>query len=95
MPVLNETLTVLGSGLDAPALILREALRFKTRSGSLVIQDATGRGAAILSPGNKMSLDRRRVIWVDLADRRRPFSLFQIRRSPHMRAIWARVLRTC
>ena len=94
MPVLNETLTVLGSGLDAPALILREALRFKTRSGSLVIQDATGRGAAILSPGNKMSLDRRRVVWIDLADRRRPFSLFQIRRSAHMRAIWARVLKS-
>jgi len=45
--VLNETLTVLGTGLDAPALILREALRFKTRSGSLIIQDATGKGAAI------------------------------------------------
>ena len=94
MPVLNETLTVLGTGLDAPALILREALRFKTRSGSLIIQDATGKGAAILSPGNKMGLDRRRVIWVDLADRRRPLSLFQIRRSAHMRSIWARVLKS-
>jgi group II intron reverse transcriptase/maturase/CRISPR-associated endonuclease Cas1 len=93
VPVLSETLTVLGSGLDAPALILREALRFKTRSGSLIIQDTTGKGAAILSPGNKMGLDRRRVIWVDLADRRRPVSLFQIRRSAHMRAIWTRVLK--
>ncbi len=93
MAVLNETLTVLGCGLDAPSLVLREALRFKTRSGSLIVQDVTGRGAAILSPGNKMGLDRRRIIWVDLADRRHPVSLFQIRRSAHLRGIWTRLLK--
>ena len=92
MSVLNETLTVLGTGLDAPALMLREALRFKTRSGSLIVQDATGRGAELLSPGTKMGLDRKRVIWVDVADRRRPVSLFQVKRSAHLRSLWARIL---
>lgn len=93
MSVLNETLTVLGTGLDAPALMLREALRFKTRSGSLIVHDATGRGAGLLSPGTKMGLDRKRVIWVDLADRRRPVSLFQVKRSAHLRNTWVRVLK--
>jgi RNA-directed DNA polymerase len=94
MSVLNETLTVLGTGLDAPALMLREALRFKTRSGSLIVQDTTGRGAELLSPGIKMGLDRKRVIWVDVADRRRPVSLFQVKRSVHLRSLWARVLKS-
>jgi RNA-directed DNA polymerase len=94
MPVLDETLTVLGCGSGAAALVLREALRFKTRSGSLIVHDAAGRGAMLLSAANQMGIDRRRVIWVDLADRRRPVSLFQIRRSGHLRAIWARVLRS-
>jgi len=94
MPVLDETLTVLGCGSGAAALVLREALRFKTRSGSLIVHDVAGRGAMLLSAANQMGLDRRRVIWVDLADRRRPVSLFQIRRSEHLRAIWIRVLRS-
>jgi len=94
MPVLNETLTVLGGGLRAASVALRESLRFKTRKGSLIIQDATGRGAMILSSGNKMALEKRRVIWIDLADRRHPVSLFQIRRSDHLRGIWTRLLRS-
>ena len=91
-PVLNETLAVLGRGAHAASAAMREALRFKTRRGSLIVHDASGRGAMILSAANKMALERRRVIWVDLADRRHPVSLFQPRRSEHLRRIWARVL---
>jgi RNA-directed DNA polymerase len=94
MPVLSETLAVLGRNSGAASLALRETLRFKTRSGSLLVQDAAGRGATILSPANKMGLERRRVVWVDLADRRRPVSFFQLRRSAHLRPLWARVLRS-
>ena len=90
--VQRETLTVLGCGLHAASAALTSALRFKTRPGSLIVQDATGRGAMILSDENKAGLERKRVIWVDLADRRHPVSLFQLRRSPHFRAIWLRVL---
>ena len=94
MAVLNETFTVLGHGPQATSVMLRECLRFKTRPGSLVVQDAIGRGAMVLSDDNKMGLERRRVIWVDLADRRHPVRLFQVRRSPHLRNVWARVLRS-
>ncbi len=93
MSALNETLAVLGTGPDAPALMLQEALRFKTRSGSLIIHDASGRGANLLTPGTKMGLDRKRVVWVDLANRRHPVSLFQTSRSAHLRTLWARVLK--
>lgn len=93
MSALHETLALLGPGPDAPALMLQEALRFKTRSGSLIVHDASGRGANLLTPGTKMGLDRKRVIWVDLADRRRPVSLFQTHRSAHLRNLWARVLK--
>jgi group II intron reverse transcriptase/maturase/CRISPR-associated endonuclease Cas1 len=48
----------------------------------------------LLSDDNKMGLERRRVIWVDLADRRHPVCLFQLRRSLHLRKVWARVLRS-
>ncbi|MGD0496830.1 MAG: group II intron reverse transcriptase/maturase [Bryobacteraceae bacterium] len=94
MPVLSETLTVLGCGLQAASFALRETLRFKARGGSLVVHDAAGRGAMTLSASNKMELEPRRVVWVDLADRRHPLSLFQTRRSEHFRGIWARVLKS-
>jgi RNA-directed DNA polymerase len=93
MSVLNDTLTVVGPGLDAPALVIREALRFKTRSGSLIVHDTTGRGAGLLSPSTKMGLERKRVVWVDAADRRRPVSLFQLSRSAHFRVLWTRILK--
>ena len=94
MPLLSETLTVLGCGPGAAALALREALRFKTRDGSLIVHDATGRAAMMLSAANKMGLDHRRMVWVDLADRRHPVSLFQTRRSERLRGIWTGVLRS-
>jgi RNA-directed DNA polymerase len=94
MPVFNETLAVLGCGPQAASIALREALRFKIRRGTLIVQDATGRGATLLSLADKTGIERRRMVWVDLADRRHPVSLFQIRRSPHFRGIWARVLRS-
>lgn len=94
MPILNETLTALSTGSQAASVVLREALRFKARTGSVIVQDATGRGAMGLSAAGKNPLERHRAIWVDLADRRRPVCLFQIRRSAHFRALWARVLRS-
>ena len=93
MPLLNETLAAFSRDSQAAAITLREALRFKARPGSLIVQDTTGRGAMILSPDNKMGMDRRRVVWVDLADRRRPVSLFQLARSGHFRTVWTQVLR--
>lgn len=93
MPVLSETLTALGTGSSAACVALREALRFRARPGSLVVHDIMGRGAMILSDANKMELERHRVVWVDLADRRHPVSLFQMRCSAHFRRVWARVLR--
>jgi RNA-directed DNA polymerase len=94
MPFLTETFAVLGCGPQAASLMLRECLRFKTRCGSLIVQDATGRGAMLLTDSTKMGLERRRVVWVDLADRRHPVCLFQIHRSQHSRNIWIRVLRS-
>jgi len=41
---------------------------------------------------NWASVERRRVVWVDLADRRRPVSLFHPRKSPQFHHIWRRVL---
>jgi hypothetical protein len=87
MPILDETSTVLGCGSGAAALVLREALRFKTRTGSLIVHDAAGRAAKLLSAANRAGIDPRRVIWVDLAGRRRPVSVFRIRRSAHLRGI--------
>ena len=94
MPVLNETLTVLGCGLRAASLALRETMRFKARRGSLIVQGLHRPGAALLSAQTKAGLDHKRVIPVDLADRRHPVSLFQLRRSDHFRDLWARVLKS-
>ena len=59
-------------------------MRLKTRQGALIV-DKTGRGETVLSALNKGSLERRRVVWVEHGADRRPVSLFQTRRSPHLR----------
>jgi RNA-directed DNA polymerase len=93
MADLVETLTVVGGGGEGAWLALREAMRFKTRRGGVLVEDATGRAAMLLGERDLPDLRGRLVAWVDLADRRRPVALFQIARSGHAQALWARVLR--
>lgn len=81
-------------GKGAAALVLREALRFQTRTGWLIVHDAAGRAAKLLSAANRAGIDPRRVIWGDLAGRRRLVPDFRIRRSAHLRGIWASVLKS-
>lgn len=92
MPSFKETVAAFSRGDEAAVVALRNALRFKTRRGSLIVQDALGRGATLLSPQDKGAMERRRVVWVDLADRRRPVSLFHLSRSGHFRTTWRSVL---
>ncbi|MGA9626065.1 MAG: hypothetical protein WBL65_20560 [Bryobacteraceae bacterium] len=58
------------------------------------MHDAAGRAAKLLSAVNRAGIDPGRVIWVDLAGRRRPVPVFRIRRSAHLRGIWASVLKS-
>ncbi len=92
MKVLPGTIAVLGSGHSASAAAMKEWMRYKNRPGSLIVHDAAGRGAMILGREFRPCLDKRRVVWVDLADRRRPLSLFAFSRSPHLKNLLYRFL---
>ncbi len=93
MKCVPNTLTVLGSGPAAADTALRTFLRLKDKPGGAVVLDYTGRGALVLGDDNKMNLEKHAVEWFDIADRRRPDALFQLRRSDHLRDTLLRALR--
>lgn len=78
---------------NATEIVLRKVLKFKEFSGPVVIIDYTGRGALVLKTNNDMSISRRRVLWYDLADRRKPVALFQLSGSIHFRNVMLSVFR--
>ena len=83
---------VFGAPTDALNLTVRKVLREKDFSGSLLVLDYSGRGAMVIGDGKRIGLMDRPVIWYDLADRRRPVALFQLRHSEYVRSIVLRTL---
>ena len=92
MQCVPNTLSIFGSNSTTADIALRNILKFKETTGAVIILDYTGRGAMVLNETNKMSLQRREVIWCDLADRLRPVALFHLERSDHFRPLLLRLL---
>jgi len=89
-----NTLSIFGSGSHTAEIALRNILKFKETTGAAIILDYTGRGAMVLNEANKMSLQRREVIWCDLADRLRPVALLHLERSEHFRPVLLQMLKS-
>lgn len=87
MKTRSETIGVFGGDYAGPAMVLRSLLQQNYRPGSVVVHDACGRGASVLGNGMGKVIEKRHVVWVDLADRRRPVSQFAFRHGPHLRAL--------
>lgn len=94
MQSVPNTLSIFGNGTNAAEIALRNALKLKSTAGATFILDYTGRGAMVLNEGNKMSLQRREVVWCDLADRLRPVALFHLERSEHFRPVLLQMLKS-
>jgi len=88
-----NTLSIFGSGSYTAEIALRNILKFKETTGAAIILDYTGRGAMVLNEANKMSLQRREVLWCDLADRLRPVALLHLERSEHFRPVLLQMLK--
>lgn len=84
--------SIIGDPAICVDLCLRKVLKFKDFSKSVILLDFTGRGALLLSRHNKMSIDRRKVVWVDLANRRSPVSIFQLKQSEHLKNAFLQML---
>lgn len=89
-----NTLSIFGNGSNTADIALRNILKFKESNGAAIILDYTGRGALVLNEANKMSLQRREVIWCDLADRLRPVTLLHLERSEHFRPVLLQILKS-
>ncbi len=88
----NHILTILGEPAVAADLCLRKVLRFKEYPGPVIILDLTGRGALLLDKNNKMSLERKKVSWIDLADKRKPVSLLHFPKSGFLKTAFNKIL---
>ncbi len=75
--------TVLGNAHNAVDVVFRKVFKFNTCPGTVLVLDYMGRGAAVLSEMNKMSMLKKNVHWFDLDDRRHTIQLLQISNSPH------------
>lgn len=79
--------TVLGNAHNAVDVVFRKVFKFNTCPGTILVLDYMGRGAAVLSEMNKMSMLKKNVHWFDLNDRRHTVQLLQICNSPHVKNI--------
>ncbi len=83
--------TVLGNTHNAVDVVFRKVFKYNTCPGTILVMDYMGRGAAVLSEMNKMSMLKKNVLWFDLDDRRHTVQLFQICNSPHAKNILERL----
>lgn len=87
MKTRSETIGVFGGDYLGPSIVLRSLMKQNYRPGSVLVHDATGRGASVLGNSMRKVIEKRNVIWVDLADRRRPVSQFAFSYAPHLREV--------
>ncbi|MBW2000308.1 MAG: hypothetical protein JRJ29_20415, partial [Deltaproteobacteria bacterium] len=93
MELMHENIAVFGHAQAGAEALLRSVLNYGGASGTVVILDLTGRGAIVLGQVYKNTLQRHPVVWYDIADRRRPTSLFHLHRSTHLRKILTDLLK--
>jgi group II intron reverse transcriptase/maturase/CRISPR-associated endonuclease Cas1 len=94
-PERPRPLLILGRTPNASDLALRRTLRAKEPGQTLIIADYQGSIASRLTERNKGNLHRSPLLWCDLANRRRPASLFRFRRSSGMKAALRAFLESC
>jgi len=93
MAPMSNSLAIYGYAPTAADLALRKVLKFRDCQGPVIIIDYRGRGAAVLDKTNMKNLNRRPVIWYDLADRLHPIYLFHLDRSEHFRPLMQDMLK--
>lgn len=84
--------TVLGSTHNAVEVIFRKVFEHNTCPGTILVLDYMGRGAAVLSWSNKMSMLKKTVHWFDINDRRHTLQLLEIGNTPHSKEILERII---
>jgi group II intron reverse transcriptase/maturase/CRISPR-associated endonuclease Cas1 len=85
-------LAILGSGPRAVDLALRQALRFESSEGPLIVLDWIGRAAPLLTTQNQGKLFDRPLVWYDLANRQRPTAVFRLGASERCAGLWTSLL---
>lgn len=90
---MENAIAVFGRNWQAAEFALQELLGRLERGGPVAVVDAYGRGAELLH-GHDTGLDQREdVRWYDLANRRRPVSLFQFEAHDGLEPVLDRFLR--
>ncbi len=80
-----NTVCVIGFGAYGPHAVLHKVLTAPECVGPIVVVDAVGRGAAVLGDELGALLEQRSMTWLDLADRRRPITLFRLGAGDHVK----------
>jgi group II intron reverse transcriptase/maturase/CRISPR-associated endonuclease Cas1 len=84
--------TILGSTHSAVEIIFRRVFEHNTCPGTILVLDYMGRGAAILSWLNKMSMLKKNIHWFDINDRRHTLQLLEIDNATHAKEILERII---
>lgn len=87
----SNIVTVLGNTHNAVEVIFRKVFEHNTCPGTILVLDYMGRGSAVLSWSNKMSMLKKTVHWFDINNRRNTLRLLEIGNSPHTKEILDRI----
>lgn len=85
--------TVLSNTHNAIDVVFRKLFEHNTCPGTVLVLDYMGRGAAVLSESNKMSLLTKKIDWFDINDKRHTLRLFSLEDTPHAKSILERVFK--
>ncbi|MCB1772459.1 MAG: CRISPR-associated endonuclease Cas1 [Gammaproteobacteria bacterium] len=79
-------LAVFGSPQSSMDIVLRKVLK-RDRDAALAVLDYRGYAAQSLHKKNKGNLQHRKLLWLDLTNRRKPVAVFRLARSPCFRPL--------
>ncbi len=90
-----QPMLVLGTVEMAGDLVLRRLCKAKSKEQALIVMDYTGLLASRLSRINTAGLAAQSSLWLDLAHKVRPVSIFRFRQGQHLQALLVAWLRRC
>lgn len=91
----SRPLAILGRIPNVSDFALRRILHAKRQDQALVVLDYQGCLAGFLTLDNQGHLQRRPLLWADLADRRKPTAIFRLTQTPGMRLALHTFLQHC
>jgi group II intron reverse transcriptase/maturase/CRISPR-associated endonuclease Cas1 len=83
----NRHLAIFGNPIVSINITLGKVLKKKNRQQPLIVVDYQGLAAESLNQKTKGNLHKTKTLWIDANNRRKPVSIFRLRRSPYFRKI--------